>query len=305
MRFAESTALPVTAPYRLDLTVAVLRRFSTNLVDVVAPDGTHLRAHDYGAGARFVVAVRQRSADTLDVRVDAAGALDHAVALVRRTLGVDRRPTHFASAAASLPWLAPIAGRMHGMRPPRYATLWEACVNAIVFQQVSIHAAGAILGRVVRTLGTSLTIDGTQLHAFFCPAALLASDDATLRWAGLSVAKIATLRRVANELADGSLLEADLEPLASAAIAERLCAIKGIGPWTAAVILLRGFGRLDVFPQNDSGVARSLRVLTTEPIDVHAALAILAPEEGLLYYHLLLARLEASGLVSGATRDGL
>lgn len=289
-------ALPVESPYRLDLTVAVLRRFSTNLVDVVAPDGTYLRAHRGADGVPALVGVRQISERSLEVAAFGANlGAPRAEALIRRTLGVDRRAAHFAAAAATLPWLAGIAARMTGVRPPRYATLWEACVNAIVFQQVSLHAAGAILGRVVRLLGTPCAHDGVVVHAFFEPHALLGADDAALRAAGLSVAKIATLRRVAVALADGTLDEVRLDALASPDAAAALCAIKGIGPWTAAVILLRGLGRLDVFPQNDSGVARSVRALAGGDVDIEAALAALVPEHGMLYYHLLLARLEARG----------
>jgi len=292
-----SWSLAVVGPYRLDLTVAILRRFSTNLVDVVAPDGTYLRAHRDERGDAFVIAVRQSTPETLAVRTFGTPVVtrDAALALARRTLGTGRATPHFARAAASLPWLAAIADRMIGGRPPRYATLWEACVNAIVFQQVSLHAAGAILGRVVRALGTPVVHDGTTVYAFFTPRALVDAGDELLRAAGLSVAKIATLRRVAGALEDGTLDESTLAALDSVEASRRLCAIKGIGPWTAAVVLLRGLGRLDVFPQNDSGVARSLRALTDEPVDVASALDALAPEQGMLYYHLLLARLEARG----------
>ncbi len=293
---ARTTVLPVAAPYRLDYTVAALRRFATNLVDVVAPDGTYLRTHRDDAGTPHVIAVRQTTEATLEVRVVGGGmSADVACALVARTLGTERFAAHFDAAAAQIPWLAGISARMRGVRSPRYATLWEACVNAIVFQQVSLHAAGAILGRVVRAIGAPIDVDGMVVHAFFTPQAFVAADDATLRAAGLSGAKIATLRRVAAALDDGTLVESELEARASADVATHLCTIKGIGPWTAAVIALRGLGRLDVFPENDSGVARSLLALTGERIDVGATLAMLAPEQGMLYYHLLLARLEARG----------
>ena len=72
--------------------------------------------------------------------------------------------------------------------------------------------------------------------------------------------------------------------------------IKGIGPWTATVILLRGLGRLDVFPMKDSSVARNLAfVAGAVPLDIDRVLTALGPERGMLYYHLLLARLEARG----------
>jgi 3-methyladenine DNA glycosylase/8-oxoguanine DNA glycosylase len=78
--------------------------------------------------------------------------------------------------------------------------------------------------------------------------------------------------------------------------------IKGIGPWTAAVILLRGLGRLDVFPANDSGVAASISLVagSARP-DLEAVLNALGSQRGMLYFHLLLARLEASGEVSNAS----
>jgi DNA-3-methyladenine glycosylase II len=75
-----------------------------------------------------------------------------------------------------------------------------------------------------------------------------------------------------------------------------LAAHRGIGPWTAAVIALRGFGRLDLFPMNDSGVARSVKDLSGRTdVDVEALLGRLGAQRGMLYYHLLLGRLAARG----------
>ncbi|GAC1539287.1 MAG: DNA-3-methyladenine glycosylase [Vulcanimicrobiaceae bacterium] len=290
----QTTHVAVVAPYRLDLTVAVLRRFSTNVVDVVASDGAYVRAHATPLGPR-VVTVRQIATDALAVGIENDDDPRRALALVERTLGVERHAAHFARAAANIPWLKDVAARMRGVRPPRYASLWEACVNAIVFQQVSLHAATAILGRVIVSLETPIAEAGVLARPFPEPQTLLAAPDDALRLAGLSAAKIATLRRVATALEARALEEATLEKLPSPAASARLCEVKGIGPWTAAVILLRGLGRLDVFPENDSGVARSLRALTGTTVDVPAALAHLAPEQGMLYYHLLLARLEARG----------
>lgn len=288
--------VPVSSPYRLDVTVAVLRRFSSNVVDVVSADGTYHRAHATPSGPR-VVAVVQRNPESLEVAYDREDEAERVVAVVRRTLGLDRMPSHFVRAAAEITWLAAIASRMRGVRPPRYATLWEACVNAIVFQQVSLAAASAILGRVVVSLSEAIPVAEADIvvRPFPQPEVFIEASDASLRLAGLSVAKVATLRRVAGAIIDGSLDEATLEGLSSPDASGRLCAVKGIGPWTAAVILLRGLGRLDVFPENDSGVARSLLALTGTTVDIPDALARLAPEQGMLYYHLLLARLEARG----------
>ena len=73
-------------------------------------------------------------------------------------------------------------------------------------------------------------------------------------------------------------------------------ALRGIGPWSAAVILLRGLGRLDVFPLNDSGVAASLKLISGDAtIDLDRLLLHLGDQRGMLYFHLLLGRLARAG----------
>jgi DNA-3-methyladenine glycosylase II len=78
--------------------------------------------------------------------------------------------------------------------------------------------------------------------------------------------------------------------------------IKGIGPWTAAVILLRGLGRLDMFPGNDSGVAANLARVSGKRLDAAPIAAALGSQRGMLYFCLLLARLEAIGEIGAPSR---
>jgi DNA-3-methyladenine glycosylase II len=286
-------SVPVRVPYRLDLTVSVLRRLSTNLVDVLAPDGAYVRVLDYRGPA--VVRVTQVNRRTLAVGID-GDRRGHArlLALVRRMLGVEVDLTGFYRSASRIRWLHSVVLRMRGVKPPRHPTLWEACVNAIAFQQVSVAAASAIVRRVIVELGEPLERHGTRLYRFPGVACVQGARDAQLRAAGLSASKIATLRRVADALGEGSLDETSLEERPSPDAAALLRRIKGIGPWTAAVILLRGLGRLDQFPAHDSSVARNLALFgESAPPDVDAVLEALGPQRGMLYYHLLLARLEA------------
>jgi DNA-3-methyladenine glycosylase II len=282
----------VTAPYRLDLTVSVLRRLSTNLVDLFTQDGQYVRVLG-GSTGRVIARITQARPDALTVTLEGdEPARGRALALVRRMLGVDRDLAHFDRAAAAIPWLNPLARRMRGVRPPRYPTLWEACVNAIVFQQVSLVAASAIMERLIVAVEPSLSRDGLSLYEFPSAERVLGADDDLLRAAGLSSSKLATLRRVGEALATGTLDESVLAERTSADAAGLLRGIKGIGPWTAAVILLRGLGRLDVFPMNDTSVARNLALVAAAPVDVEGVLQALRPQQGMLYYHLLLARLE-------------
>lgn len=291
-----SYSIPVRAPYRLDLTVNVLRRLSTNLVDVLTPDGSYVRW--LGDASEFaLVRVSQPSPETLTVGIEGQRR-EHPrlLQLVRRMLGVEVDLTPFYRSASKVHWLHPLVSRMRGVRPPRYPTLWEACVNAIVFQQISLHAASAIMSRLTRVLSEPIERNGARLYRFPSAEHFLSAPDSVLRSAGLSAGKLATLRRVADALGAGVLDEPQLERLSSPDAAALLQSIKGIGPWTAVVILLRGLGRLDVFPANDTSVARNLTLVGgPATLDVETLLDTLGPERGMLYYHLLLGRLETRG----------
>ncbi|HEX6965033.1 MAG TPA: hypothetical protein VF166_04470 [Gemmatimonadaceae bacterium] len=291
--------LPVVAPFRLDLTASALRRVPTNVIDVLTPTGEYLHAFA-GAHGPIIARVVQRRPDAIDVTIDGdvreAHERERVLALVRRTLGVDRDLTPFYEAAGRHPWLAPLAHRMRGIKPPRYRSLWEAFVNAVVFQQVSLHAATAVVRRLIMSFGTPLESGGTPLYLLPSVERVLGATDDALRATGLSAGKIATLRRAGDAMRSGALTETMIEALPSAEAAALLTRIKGIGPWTAAVMLLRGFGRLDVFPMNDSGVARNLALVARDaPLDVDEVLSSLGAQRGMLYFHLLLARLEARG----------
>lgn len=132
--------------------------------------------------------------------------------------------THFDRAAATVPWLSPLALRMHGVKPPRYSTLWETFVNVVAFQQLSLQAAMAIVRRLIVAFGRPLESDGVQLYAFPNAEQVLAADDSVLRATGLSAGKVATLRHAGEALISGTLSEVMLEELSS--VRPRRCSSK-------------------------------------------------------------------------------
>ena len=294
--------IPLVMPYRLDLTVSALRRLSSNIVDVLTPQHEYVRALS-GFPEPVIVHVTQIAHQhALSVTIDGDSRNDVAVlGLVRQMLGADRDLTRFYRAAAHVAWLAPLVKRMRGVKPPRYPTLWEACANAIVFQQLSVRAASAIMQRLVVAVGQCVHADGVPVPLYPFPTAerFQHESDQRLRTTGLSANKIATLRLVADAIASGTLDAAMLERCTSPDAAALLQRIKGIGPWTATIILLRGLGRLDVFPGNDASVASNIALAAgSAPHDVQRVLHELGPQRGMLYFHLLLGRLELLGEIA-------
>ena len=119
-------------------------------------------------------------------------------------------------------------------------------LRAICGQQISNQAAAAIWKRL------------SALPGALDPAGLLAFDDATLCGvAGLSRPKAAHARSLAAACLDGRLDFAALAAMEDAAAIAHIAAVKGLGPWTAAIHLLFAEQRPDIFPPGDVALAAS------------------------------------------------
>jgi DNA-3-methyladenine glycosylase II len=289
VRFTLSTVIPVRTPYRLDLTVDALRRLAANVVDVESA-GVYRRALADDAGVNMIE-VRQASPSELAVRVSGRDARRW-IPTVEKMLGTQAGLGEWYERAAGVRWLAALAAALEGLKPPRYPSLFEALSHAIVFQQISIHAAASIMRRFVTTLGEPVEYAGVAHYPFPRPQNVLQASDASLRAAGLSANKVAHLRSASEAVLSGAVSDERIGALPTEEAIEELCAVRGIGRWSAAVVMLRGFGRLDIFPMKDSGVARSVKLLSGDPdIDLDRLLDTLGPARGMLYFHLLLGRI--------------
>jgi DNA-3-methyladenine glycosylase II len=115
--------------------------------------------------------------------------------------------------------------------------------RSIVFQQLAGAAAQAIYGRVRAAVGETLTAE-----------ALSAASDAELRAAGLSAAKLASLRDLSAKVLDGSVVLTRTSRRSDEDLIERLTTVRGIGRWTAEMYLMFQLRRPDVWPVDDLGV---------------------------------------------------
>jgi len=151
-----------------------------------------------------------------------------------------------------------------GPRPDLYAAL----LRAITGQQLSVKAARAIHGRLLARFGDRPPT----------PAELLADDPEEMRAAaGLSRAKVVSLRSLAERVIDGELEIDRLEALDDGEVTRELVAVKGIGEWTAQMFLMFTVHRPDVVATGDQGIRNAaMRAYGLERLPDAATLTAMA-----------------------------
>lgn len=142
-------------------------------------------------------------------------------------------------------------------RPPAPPEQYfEALVESIVSQQLSIKVADVIFARVKETVGGG-----------FSPQEVLRSDVERLRGAGLSYSKASYIQNIARAWEEGLVEPALLAELEDEAVIEALVQIKGVGRWTAEMFLMFTLGRQDVFSVGDYGLRKAISIAYNLPID--------------------------------------
>jgi len=127
---------------------------------------------------------------------------------------------------------------------------WEALARAIVGQQLSTRAAASIWDKLRDQFG------GRTPE----PEELLRKRPATLRKAGLSNAKVAFLRDLAQRVKDGRLELARFKKMPDEDVIAELIEVKGVGQWTAEMFLIFHLGRPDVAAVGDLGIRRAVQI---------------------------------------------
>jgi DNA-3-methyladenine glycosylase II len=300
----ESFELEPVAPFRLDLAAWAIRRRPSNIVD--RWDGrAYRRAVVIDDHPVELEAVQRGSVDHPRLQVTVRGeqlpprAESASTAVLERLLGlgIDLRP--FYRLARRDAHLRDLVDRFRGLKPPRFPSVFEAVVNGIACQQLSLSVGIILLNRLAVRCGASLGHGPDAPHAFPRAQDLARVHPAQLRALGYSRHKAHALLSLARAVERGLDLEA-LQALDDSAAVAQLEALPGIGRWTAEYVLLRGLGRVHLFPGDDVGartnLARWMKLRT--PLDYDRVRRLSHrwdPYAGLLYFHLLMQSLEESG----------
>ena len=131
-------------------------------------------------------------------------------------------------------------------------TPFRELLRAIVYQQLSGKAAATIFSRVLAIYGKG---------RYPTPDELLQTPIERLRAAGVSRAKSLAMRDLAARTLDGTVPGVTAaRRLDDEALIERLVAVRGVGRWTAEMLLIGGMGRPDVLPAHDLGIRKGFQI---------------------------------------------
>ncbi len=291
-------------PFRLDLTAWALRRRADNAID--RWDGQTYRRVLQVNRTPVEVAVTQTQgvdAPQLEVAIDGVQLTPAVRSAVTGTLdlllGLSLGVEEFHRFARGDARLGLLAQRFRGLKPPRFPTLWEALVNGIACQQLTLTLGIRLLNRLAEHYGARCASRRALAYAFPDPADLCDVPLDALRRLGFSGQKARAITELARSAAERPAMLGTLAELGDAQCLERLMQLRGIGRWTAEYVLLRGLGRVHVFPGDDVGARRNLQrwLGIGDALDYEAVRRTLAPWRpyaGLIYFHLLLQRLAES-----------
>ncbi|HSC05399.1 MAG TPA: DUF488 family protein [Steroidobacteraceae bacterium] len=302
-----SIRLATPAPFHLEATVRVLQRRPANPVEIWE-EGRWLHAFRTTEGLVLAGVNNAGSIDAPDLHlsilagapsVDARRSLQQTV---RTMLGLDVDPVPLQAAADRVLSLRSTARALRGMRPPRFGGLFDVFANVLPFQQLSLDAGTAIVGRLIARFGEHVSLGNRRFTAFPTASSVAGARLPALLSCGLSRSKAEALRSLARAIHGGELTEETIAQLSTRDALRMLMTLPGIGPWSAALVLLRGFGRLEVFPPGDSGATRGLNALLRlrTPTALGRVVERFGECRGYLYFCGLGASLLARGLIHAA-----
>jgi DNA-3-methyladenine glycosylase II len=292
------------APFRLELGAWAIRRRPSNIVDrwdgrtyrramVVEEQAVELAVEQTGSIAHPKLVVSARG-ERLPPQTR-----PRAMAALERVLGLRINLGPFYRLARHDARLLDLVERFRGLKPPRFPSVFEAVVNGIACQQLSLSVGIILLNRLASLCGLAVGEGADAPRAFPRAQDVARLHPDRLRALGYSHHKTTALLSLARAVEHGLDLEA-LHSLDDAAAVEQLESLPGVGRWTAEYVLLRGLGRINLFPGDDLGARTNLArwMKLRKPLDYDRVRRLSHrwdPYAGLLYFHLLLQSLDEAG----------
>lgn len=184
---------------------------------------------------------------------------ENATKVVSSLFNVDFDLAEFYEEVENDATLASMTKKLIGLKSPTTQFAFEALVNSVIEQQISLKVAQSLERKMIKKWGEALKLENTVHYAYPTPEILAGATLQEFRKLGLSERKSEYIRNIASLVTEGKL---DLEKLKckgnSNEIIEELDNVRGVGVWTAELTMLRGMARLDAFPADDLGLRRTI-----------------------------------------------
>lgn len=184
-------------------------------------------------------------------QVPTPGIEEAALNRVRFFLGLDEDLGPFYALARQDPPFQKVLRQWYGYHQVKFLTPFENACWAVLTQRTPGNVAGQMKRRLVETYGGSVQTPAGPLWAFPAPADLAGASAAEL--AGLLGNSRKGEYLAAAVQAFGQVDEHWLRQGPYDEVKTWLCSIRGLGPWSATFVLLRGLGRMDSLPPDDPG----------------------------------------------------
>ena len=303
MLYEDSFKLSPILPFRLDLTVWALRRRQKNHID--AWDGaTYTRV--FVINEKVIQSRVTQIHDVVEVKIESYNSFNDAKSIIasdlKKMLGLEINMEEFYYLSKNDINLQLLAESFIGVKPPRFPTIFEALLNSIACQQVTLDLGILLLNRLAENYGMKFECaNGTQ-YAFPRPDDLAGVTEENIKKLGFSYQKARAIIGLSQALLEKKLSFSDIEELPNEEIVNRLIKIRGIGRWSAEYALLRGLGRIDTFPGDDVGAQKNLMQLMNlqkrpDYDQIKQLTSKWQPYAGLVYFHLLLEKLQGKGVI--------
>ncbi|MCD6522169.1 MAG: DNA-3-methyladenine glycosylase 2 family protein [Candidatus Diapherotrites archaeon] len=157
------------------------------------------------------------------------------------------------------PKLKKIAQRFYGFRVPAMSSnLFEVIVNAIVQQQISLQVAAHMTSLLVKSFGERIDLEWETYWAFPTPQRLATTSIKQLKSCKLSTRKAEYIKDFSRAVASNEFDPEALWKMESQEVVEALTKFRGIGRWTAELVLAAGMNRPDYVPADDLGVRNAV-----------------------------------------------
>ena len=156
------------------------------------------------------------------------------------------------------PVLRDLKQRFYGLKAESIGTtVFESIIKSIIQQQISIRVAFSTTNKIVTRFGEHAEAEGLVSYDFPTPKRLAEASLEEIRQCGLSWRKAEYIKGIADKAADGTFDSEALRLLSNEQVTETLTKFRGVGTWTAEMVLAAGLKRNATVPAGDLGVRRT------------------------------------------------